>query len=259
MGKARSKMLYANYRQQKVHGIETAVVRFDGAVYFVPKYAVHRPVAGKILRKRYVSPPLNTLVERVMEWRPGSILHAGTFFGDMLPLFSRKTPGLVYAFEPVLENYLLARRVTERNELDNVLLFHAGLAEETRQGQVETMRNAHRHRGGASFIVSNPDRPTHATQRISLIPIDHLAIDDLSVLQLDVEGYERRVLEGALETIARNEPVIVLEDNRDDCEELLRGLGYTRSGQVARDHVYLTDAAREALPDLGDPLEPPEG
>lgn len=250
--RARSMRLYAKCRQKNIMGIQTAVVRFDDAVYFVPRYAAHRPVAGKILRKRHVSPPLNALAERVMEWRPGSILHAGTFFGDMLPSFSRMTPGLVYGFEPVLENYLLARHVTERNELDNVLLFHAGLAERTRPGQVETMRNPSRHRGGASFVVSDPDRPIHARQRVSLIPIDHLAIDDLSLLQLDVEGFERRVLEGGLETIARNEPVIVLEDNRGDCAELLGSLGYTHCGRVARDHLYLTAAAQEALPDLAD-------
>ena len=248
MDKARSKSLYAKYRQKRVNGIQAAVVSFDDAVYFVPKYALHRPVAGKILRKEYAAAPLHALVERVMEWRPGSMLHAGAFFGDMLPSFSRKTPGMVYAFEPVLENYLLARHVTERNELDNVLLFHAGLAERTRLGQVET-RSPRRHRGGTSFVVSDPLRPTHATQRVSLIPIDHLAIDDLSLLQLDVEGYERHVIEGALETIARNEPVIVLEDARDDCAELLSSLGYTRSGRVARDHLYLTAAGREALPE----------
>jgi FkbM family methyltransferase len=250
MGEERNRLLFAKYPQEDVNGIQTAVVHFDDAVYFVPRYAMHRPVARKILRKSYVSPPLHSLVERVMEWRPGSMLHAGTFFGDMLPSFSRKTPGLVYAFEPVLENYLLARHVTERNELDNVLLFHAALADCTRQGQVETMKSSTQHRGGASFVVSNPERRTHATQRVSLIPVDHLAIDDLSMLQLDVERFERYVLEGALETIARNEPVIVLEDNLDDCEELLSTLGYTRSGQVAGDHLYLTPAGQEALPEF---------
>jgi FkbM family methyltransferase len=247
---AHSKRLYEGYKEVRVHGVRAAVVEFDDAVYFVPRYALHRPVAGKTLRKKYVSPPLHALVGRVMDWRPGNILHAGTFFGDMLPSFSRKTPGLVYAFEPVLENYLLARRTVERNELDNVVLFHAGLGERTGQGKVETQRSTRRHRGGSSYIVSDPERPTYGTQRISLIPIDLLAVDDLSLLQLDVEGYERRVLEGARRTIARNEPVIVLEDDRDNCEELLSSMGYTLCGQAGRDHLYLTAAGQEALPDL---------
>lgn len=247
---AHSKGLYEEYKEVRVRGVKAAVVEFDDAVYFVPRYALHRPVAGKILRKRYVSPPLHALVAQVMDWRPGSIVHAGTFFGDMLPSFSRKTTNLVYAFEPVLENYLLARRTIERNELDNVVLFHAGLGERTGQGKVETRRGPRRHRGGSSHIVSDPERPTYATQRISLIPIDHLAIDDLSLLQLDVEGYERRVLEGARGTIARNEPVVVLEDDRDNCEELMSSMGYAHCGQAGRDHLYLTTAAREALPDL---------
>lgn len=247
--KDRNKRLYAKYRQRRVNGIEAAVVRFDGAVYFVPGYAVHRPVAGKILRKRHVSPELNELVARVMQRRPGSVLHAGTFFGDMLPAFSGRTPGFVYAFEPVLENYLLARHLAERNELDNVLLFHLGLAECTRPGQVDTMRGSGQHRGGASFVVSDHKRPSQPTQRVSLIPVDQLGIDDLSLLQLDVEGFERRVLEGARETIARNEPVIVLEDNRGDCGELLSELGYTHAGRVSQDHLYLTASGRELLGD----------
>lgn len=247
MDAARSKRLYATYPQEDVNGIQAAVVSFDDAVYFVPKYALHRPVARKILRKKRAAEELHSLVEGVMEWRPGNMLHAGTFFGDMLPSFSRKTPGVVYAFEPVLENYLLARQVTERNDLDNVLLFHAGLAERARAGRVET-RGPVRHRGGTAFVVSDPERPTHATQRVALISVDQLAIDDLSLVQLDVEGFDRQVLEGALETIARNEPVIVLEESRDDCAELMRSLGYTRCAQVGRDHLYLTSALQEGLP-----------
>lgn len=244
----RSEELYAGYRQQRVHGIKTAVVRFGGAVYFVPWYGVHRPVAASILRKKYSSPPLHTLVETVMASRPGSMVHAGTFFGDMLPSFARKTPGLVYAFEPVLENYLLARRATERNELDNVLLFHAGLAEGARPGKVET-REEDRHRGGGSYVVSDPERQTFATQRVSLISIDQLNIPDLSLIQLDVEGFERQVLGGALETIARHEPVIVLEDFRHACADLLADLGYHHVAKAGpRDDVYLTDAWRKTLP-----------
>ena len=98
-------------RARRVFGLDTTVVRFDGSVYYVPNYADHRPVAQKILGRRYVEPALHDLVQAVMARRPGSMISAGTFFGDMLPSFSGKTPELVYAFEPVIENYLLAREV----------------------------------------------------------------------------------------------------------------------------------------------------
>lgn len=247
---ARSEKLFARSRSRRVHGIEAAVVRFDGAVYFVPKYAVHRPVAGHILRKKYAAKPLHDLVGAVLERRPGNMVHAGTFFGDMLPSFSRKTAGLVYAFEPVLENYLLARRVAERNALDNVLLFHAGLAESARPGTVETFDHV-RHRGGGSYVVSDPERETFVTQRVPLIAIDQLGIENLSLVQLDVEGFERQVLLGARETIARHEPVIVVEDNLGSCGDLLAELGYQRAGSVCGDDVYLTPSQRADLLDPG--------
>ena len=144
---------------------------------------------------------------------------------------------------------MLARRATESNELDNVLLLHAALAERARPAEVETSDEV-RHRGGMSFVVSDPGATTHSTQRVSLISIDQLGIEDLSLIQLDVEGFERTVLEGALETIARHEPVIVLEDTRDECAELLAGLGYDRVARVGGDEVYLTTAGREALPEV---------
>jgi FkbM family methyltransferase len=244
---ARSERLHARFRHKRVHGVPTAVVRFDGAVYFVPRYAVHRPVAGRILRKKYAQPRLHESVGWILSLRPGNAIHAGTFFGDMLPSFSRKTSGLVYAFEPVLENYLLARHVVERNDLDNVMLFHAGLAEQLRPGLVETSDDV-RHRGGGSFVVTDPEVPTFATQRVPLISLDQLALSDVSLLQLDVEGFERQVLEGARDTVARNQPVIVLEDARDECRDFLADLGYSPDGQAGRDRVYLTDSLRGALP-----------
>ena len=120
--------------RRTVFGNETTVVRFNNAEFYVPDYARHRPVAQTVLDGRNVSPALHQFVGRLLEARPGSMVHAGTFFGDMLSSFSRKTPGVVYAFEPVVENYLLARAVVETNHLGNVLLMHSGLGAATAGG-----------------------------------------------------------------------------------------------------------------------------
>ena len=55
------------------------------------------------------------------------MVHAGTFFGDMLPSLSAKCPATVFAFEPVLENYVLAKLTVSENNLGNVLLLNSAL------------------------------------------------------------------------------------------------------------------------------------
>ena len=66
MDKARSKSLYAQVPAGRVASRPRGQLRRRGLT-FVPKYALHRPVAGKILRKEYAAAPLHALVERVME------------------------------------------------------------------------------------------------------------------------------------------------------------------------------------------------
>jgi FkbM family methyltransferase len=241
--------LFERHPHRRMFGIVTAVVEFDGALYFVPRYGAHRPVARSILRQTYVEPRLHRLVETLMARRPGSMIHAGTFFGDMLPSFSRKTAGVVYAFEPVIENYLLARAVMDENDLRNVMLVHAGLGAGPGLARIET-RGPLRHRGGSCKVITDPATRTFRLQPITLLSIDQFAIEDLSLIQLDVEGYELPVLQGAVETIERQQPVIVIEDDRRNCSELLNELGYLKVARIGRDHLYLTESDAADFPDL---------
>jgi FkbM family methyltransferase len=242
-------------RTRRVFGIRTTVARFDGSVYYVPDYAAHRPVARNILNKRYVSPGLHQLVARVMTRRPGSMISAGTFFGDMLPSFSHKTPGLVYAFEPVIENYLLARAIVDDNSLGNVVLLHAGLGAEAGMADIGTSRKGKPHLGGAARVISGAQKAEFISQRAPLLAIDQLAINDLSMIQLDIEGYELRALQGAICSIQAQQPVIVIEDNARNCSAFLADLDYAEVTRIGRDHVYVPESAAAALADLLPGLE----
>lgn len=242
--------------REKIFGIDTTVVRYDDAVFFVPDYAAHKPVAKKVLRRRRVTPPLHDLVAEVMALRSGSIVHAGAFFGDMLPSFSRMTAGLVYAFEPVTENYLLARAVTESNDLDNVVLLNAGLGDHVGIAWIETRKRADGpHRGGMARIV-DPGTLGNESHRVPMLTVDQLGIEDLSLIQLDVEGFELPVLRGAVSAIARHRPVIVVEDGRDECASLLADLGYAEVARLGLDHLYLTEADTAALAHFTERLTP---
>lgn len=243
-------VLLARYSTRRIDGIPAAVVRFDGSVYYVPKFAADRPVARKILRRRYVEPRLHALIELVMQRRPGSVIHAGAFFGDMLPSFASKTTGTLYAFEPVLEHYLVARAVIEANELTNVRLLHAALNTHAGAESVRTHRGE-RHIGGSAALVKGELKSSQRAQDVVGVSIDQLRISDVSIVQLDVEGWELQVLQGGVETIKAQQPVIVVEDNRNKCARFLNDLGYAEVGVLDRDHLYLTPALEAELGDLG--------
>ena len=223
-------------------------VRFRHTTFLVPEYAAQVPVARRILGRTLVSPRLHKLVRTVMEERPGSMVHAGTFFGDMLTSFSRKTPGQLYAFEAVLENYLFARATIDANDLRNVLLFHAALGETNSLVEVQTAHQRGHHRGGASYVVEGgaggaggdgvEGRTGEGRQLVPTLTIDQFAIPDLVLVQLDVEGYEAHVLRGAEKSVAASRPVVVVEDNSRQCPALLRGWSYTPVMTLGSDHVW---------------------
>lgn len=197
----------------------------------VPRYAVHRPACQAILSGRRYEPITHDLVHALLSARGGNLIHAGTFFGDMLPSFSRTCPGTVYAFEPVLENYLLAKLSIEQNDLGNVVIFNAGLGSGLSVALVDTGEQAGPHRGGSS-------RMAEKGQRTCLMTIDSLGLEDVSVIQLDVEGFELEALRGAAQSIETCHPTILVEDNSENCGDFLRTLSYVYAGSVPGLHVW---------------------
>ena len=213
--------------------VEFTRVELAGELYLVPRYAVHRPACQAVLSGRRYEPLTHDLVRDLLSARGGDLIHAGTFFGDMLPSFSRRCPGTVYAFEPVLENYLLAKLSIEQNDLANVAIFNAGLGSGLSIARVDTGEQAGPHQGGASHMAEKG-------QRTCLMTIDSLGLADVSVIQLDVERFELEALRGAVQTIEACRPTILIEDNSENCGDFLRGLSYVYAGSVPGLRVWAT-------------------
>lgn len=60
------------------------------------------------------------------------------------------------------------------------------------------------------------------------LTIDSLNLPDLSLLQLDVEGHELEAIQGAVETIKKFKPIIMLEvtSNEEETVKFVENLGY---------------------------------
>jgi len=176
-------------------------------------------------------------------------VHAGTFFGDFLPALahSRSGDAVVWGFEPNAESYRCAEVTVLLNGLANVVLTRAALAAaDGGTAQLATANRFGRPMAGGSRVLKKAPPATAgagptATELVDLVSIDETVGGErpVAVIQLDVEGHEQEALTGALQTIRRCRPMIVLEQMPEPgwFEQHLAPLGYRRAGKVAVNNV----------------------
>ena len=227
--------------------------------YCVPDASRHRPAAQTILAGEVWEPNILALFTDAPT--PRDIVHAGTFFGDFLPALARSCTGgaQVWAFEPNPENARCADLTCRLNQLDNVQLMHAGLGETNGRGVLRTLDASGRGLGGASRFVAQPKPDTKV---VPVVTIDDVipANRDVGVIQLDVEGAELCVLRGALATIRRCRPVLILEAPRNTtsytsgffADDIL-SLGYEPLGFIHENALFFPQETALQTPTVAPP------
>lgn len=184
--------------------------------YCVPMESLHRPCALSVLRGGVWEAA--TLKAIAAHYRGGDIVTGGTYFGDFLPFLARLADGRgarVWAFEPVSVNYLCAMVTCGLNALTNCTLTHAGMGAAPGQLTMRTRDKRGRPLGGGARIVSQQaDLPPAGCDPVEIATIDSVVGDrSVGLIQLDTEGHEIAALEGAAQTIARCQPLLVLESH----------------------------------------------
>jgi FkbM family methyltransferase len=179
----------------------------------VPETSRHRPAAQKILFNDVYEP--ETIEFITSNCGEGDIVHAGAYFGDFLPALSKgcASPAKVWAFEPNPENYRCARITGLINDLKNVEIINAGLGEKKEYLFMKTSDESGRSLGGTSKIVGKDCDLQDGLSSVRIVTVDDVVEKDrnVSIIQLDVEGHEKEALCGAIKTIQRCLPIIVVE------------------------------------------------
>jgi len=218
--------------------------------YCVPISSRHCPEASKILSGDVYEP--NTIEFMIANCSDGDIVHAGTGFGDFLPALSQSlSPGAkVWAFEPNLENYRCAQITTYINGLTNVEITNAGLGERNEALSMVTTDDLGRALGGLSRLIGKNEEVTVGhIESVQIVTLDELLPIDrkISIIQLDVEGHEKQALSGAIKTIQRYLPIIILEDwaegdliNSKWFSENILELGYRESGELHENKIFIS-------------------
>lgn len=119
----------------------------------------------------------------------------------------------VVTFEPEPTNFAaLCLNCSE----PNVVKFQAALGDRGRESALVLIPG----NSGAAWVSAQGEIP------VRMLRLDDLALDDVDLIQLDVEGYEAFVLDGAKDLLARCKPTLVLE---------VKGLGDKRHGRSERE------------------------
>lgn len=202
--------------------------------YFVPKFAEGRPAANAVLNGKLYEELTHKLVDYILKKTEMSTIHAGTFFGDMLPQFSSYCKETVYAFEPVLESYVMARHHVIYNNLENVMLFNAALSDQTGHAYIKTTSQNGSHLGGSSYI-------SDSGQLVNTFKIDDMKMKEISVLHFDLEGHEDYAIQGALDKIRSEQPIILMEDSKRKDTDVINKIGYKKLLQTRLIDLWVTD------------------
>lgn len=164
-------------------------------------------------------------LQELLKWlRPGDfVVDVGANIGtNTIPFAQSVGPeGLVFAFEiqPVLLQTLCANAAL--NGLENIRPFSIGLHERPGQARIGRVRykSGVVNFGGLSLgVLANVDAQ-HKETPLVLETLDRL-LSHLGqkprLIKIDVEGLEREVLSGALETLRRDRPLLYVENDRLD-------------------------------------------
>ena len=163
-------------------------------------------------------------LEYVKQWRV--CLDIGSNIGQWTRPLSRKFESVV-CFEPN-PNF---RECFKKNiNENNVLLWPVGLSDKEHKAK----------QGFNSTVLQNEEG------EIDCRTLDSFGLTNVDFVKIDVDGFEIPLLNGAKDTLIKNNPVINIEMKNDkrsniaqQCEHILKDLGYKFHKRTKSDEVWL--------------------
>ena len=149
------------------------------------------------------------------------------------PAYLSKHFDRVYTFEPEHENFAC---LVANCPQENIIKMQAALG--CTRGQVSlNLHTAEQHNAGAWYATPDGNIP--------ILQIDDLGLDEVGFIQLDIEGSELNALMGAVETVKRCGPVVMLEEkplpqggiDPSAARKWLEWYGYKVAGRVHNDVI----------------------
>lgn len=172
----------------------------------------------------------------VRDW--SLVVQAGGHQGFYPRMLAEKF-GMVYTFEPDPINFYCLVQNCDR---PNIIKMQAALGASASEANLEVTETSGQNRINDGEQKVYPLNVVGA-YRVPVITIDSLNLSSCGCLFLDTENYELPILMGALQTIRKFKPLIIVEkgfdpDNFAAITALLKGMGYYMAVDLPCDAAF---------------------
>lgn len=197
---------------------------------------VHRDHIGRGIAKShkfYEIGMLNYIKKNIP--KKGYYLDIGANIGNHSVFFLKYCTERLISFEPVIENYSYLRTNLKINKLSGALVKCA-LGEKQGVAGIKIDKD----NMGMCRLTKGDTVEIHT--------LDSFNLRDVTLMKIDCEGYDKRILLGALKTIKDNKPHIFVEAHTDEdkkeINKILNPLGYTSIKSFNSTPTWYYDCSR---------------
>ncbi|MBS28603.1 MAG: hypothetical protein CL566_06720 [Alphaproteobacteria bacterium] len=135
----------------------------------------------------------------------------------------------VHAFEPNPKIF----RILNRSLPDNVSTYQVALSNQVGSADLLVPGSDGRFSNQGASLSQIKVQGPHQIVHVQAQTLDHYNFSNVGFIKIDVEGYEKEVLEGAQQTIEREKPVLLIEMEEKHTKEPIEqsiqfvlGMGY---------------------------------
>jgi FkbM family methyltransferase len=165
------------------------------------------------IRESSVFEKNSTNIIRTLVKHGGIVLDIGANIGYYSVIMSKLVgiDGKVICFEPTMHYRDVLKKNIEINNLNNIEVFSFGLSNRKQEMEISI--------GASSATLHEPEETINNKKReiVYLRTLDEcisdMNIDRIDFIKIDVDGHEPAFLEGAIKSIEKYSPVILLEVN----------------------------------------------
>ncbi len=167
----------------------------------------------KTLMKRNDFEPKMVRLFQTLIKKDDVVIDVGANIGCTSILFGELAEQVI-SFEPSPTTFNLLQKNIKQSGLENITLLNSALGSNP---GVSKITYAESNRSGGFISNKTTISTGHVTEKIRIEKLDNiihdLNISKLDFIKIDVEGFEKEVIEGARNTINKFQPIIVLELN----------------------------------------------